>query len=212
MLNYTEFFDAGASPRLRRVAVGTLAVPTGRLYCCDPFLSHEVAPLEQDVPVGDHAVDLCLAKAGGWGERVALARLCVSMAPVVAWREATHRLGPERHSGFRVDAGMACFMDEAARQAFVQAVNAWHDKGPHTNYYDDVLAELFKRQADPSRPQHAGDWTMHTPGPDPRLNLALFASGMGDGFYTAHWGFDADSRPAMLVADFGLLPLDDSHP
>lgn len=207
MLNYAGFFEKGASPLLRTVALGTLAVPTGRLYCCDPFLSHEVAPLDVRVKPGDHAVDLCLAKMSGWGERVALARLCLSTAPVVSWREAGYSLDGEPCSGFRVDAGMACFMDEAARTVFAQAVAAWHAKGPDTNYYDDVLAALFKQNADPANPYHAGDWAIHTPAPGAHENLALFASGLGDGVYEAHWGVDAAGQPAMLVADFGLLPL-----
>jgi hypothetical protein len=207
MLNYAGFFEMNASPRLRTVALGTLVVPTGQLYCCDPFLSGEVAPLDLRVKPGDHAVDLCLAKMSAWGERVALARLCLSRAPVISWRKAAYRAGGELRSGFRVDAGMACFMDAVTRESFVKAVEAWHAKGPDTNYYDDLLAELFKRNADPARPQHAGDWAMHTPVAGAHENLALFASGLGDGIYDAHWGIDASGQPAMLVVDFGLLPL-----
>ncbi len=150
---------------------------------------------------------MLLAKMGGWGERVALARLRLSAAPVVSWHEASYRLDGEHRTGFRVDAGMACFMDEATRATFVQEVEAWHANGPATNYYDDVLAAMFKQNADAANPYHAGDWAMHTPVPGARENLALFASGLGDGVYEAHWGFDAAGQPATLVADFGLLPL-----
>jgi hypothetical protein len=41
----------------------------------------------------------------------------------------------------------------------------------------------------------------------PRLNLALFSSGNGDGRYPVFVGFDAASRPTRVVVDFLLLRL-----
>lgn len=208
MLDYSEYFNRPQRPSTRIVEIGTLRLPSGRVYCCDPFLSREVSALEILVAPGTYEVGVCVAALPEWGQRVALARLVFSPSPVVEWREATYVINGERQSGFRVDAGLACFMDQTTRDLFVRVVNDFHATGPDSNYYDDVLASQFKQNADPSDPYDAGDWIMHSPGKGDDRNVAMFASGLGDGAYHAYWGVDAAGQPAMLVADFNLLPLE----
>ena len=206
MLDYTAYFDNPSAPAMRVVDVGRLFLPTGRVYCCDPFLGHEVRALEVVAKPGDYAVQVCTVAQPDWGRRVALARLVLSPRKVVEWREATYLLDGTHQSEFRVDAGLACFMDAATRDHFVRAVNALHATSEQANYYDDVLAAQFKRNADPENPAHEGDWALHAPVPGDVGNMAIFASGLGDGVYRAHWGFDAAGEPVVLVADFDLLP------
>lgn len=208
MLNYPSYFDDEAPVSTHCVDLGPLHLPTGHIYCCDPFLSREVGPLEMVVAPGAYPVQLCVATVPDWGPRVALARLVFSAAPVTAWREASYLLDGKRQHGFRVDAGLACFMDGMTRKLFDQVVGEHHASGPAANYYDDMLAAQFKLNADPANPLSAGDWAMHSPVIGNHLNIALFASGLGDGVYSARWGLDAAGQPAMLMADFGLLPLE----
>ncbi len=205
MTDYAAFFDAPPAPSRRIVELGSLAVPSGRIYCCDPFLSSEVGPLDSTVPPGDYAVQVCSMLRPEWGWRVALARLVLSTREIAQWREAVYLKGEERSSEFRVDAGLACFMDASTRDLFVRTVDALHAKSDRANYYDDVLAPEFKQNADPANPPHAGDWVMHTPSAASRGNIAMFASGLGDGLYRAYWGLDDAGNPAMLVADFDLV-------
>lgn len=205
MTDYASFFDAPPAPSTRIVELGSLAVPSGHIYCCDPFLSSEVGPLETAVSPGDYAVQMCSMLRPEWGWRVALARLVFSTHRVVQWREAVYVMNGERSSEFRVDAGLACFMDASTRDLLVRTVSALHVQGERANYYDDVLAPEFKKNADPANPSHAGDWAMHAPMAGHRGNVALFASGLGDGLYRAYWGLDVAGNPAMLVADFDLL-------
>jgi Protein of unknown function (DUF4241) len=200
--------DSSTDPRLsvQLVKLGRLHVPSGHIYCCDPFLSHEVNVLEETVPAGEFDVDVCVATLPEWGSRVALARVRLSTAKPVEWRQATFVVEGERQAEFRVDAGLACFMDQQTRDLFVRVVNEFHAADAAANYYDDILAAEFKQNADPSNPYHAGDWALHTViDGDPR-NVAMFASGLGDGWYSAYWGVDDTGKPAMLVADFGILP------
>lgn len=194
------------SPTNRVVDLGELVVPSGALYCCDPFLSHEVGPLERWVPPGRYRVQVCVAPTGEWGPRVAMARLVLSERRAVAWQEASFRHHGVRSSRFRVDAGLACFMDASTRDLLVEAVDACHDAGPDANYYNDMLAAEFRRNADPTRPYHAGDWALHAPLAGDERNVALFASGLGDGYYRAWWGLDDAGIAVALVVDFELLP------
>ena len=200
--------DSATDPELsvRVVNVGRLQVQSGRVYCCDPFLSHEVNALEETVPAGKYDVDVCVVTLPQWGSRVALARLHLSTAKPVEWQQATYVIDGERESEFRVDAGLACFMDQQTRDLFVRVVNEFHAADENANYYDDILAAEFKQNADPANPYHAGDWALHTVVAGQPANVAMFASGLGDGFYSAYWGVDDTGKPALLVADFGILP------
>ena len=204
MLNYQTLFELRSS-YTRVVRVGNLRLPTGRVFCCDPFLSHEVRALETNLSPGLFNVDVCVIELPDWGHRVALARLHLSRRNVVEWKEAMFTADATRVSEFRVDAGLACFMDEETQELFVRIVDDFHTTHPDRNYYDDVLAAEFKRNADPTRQYEGGDWALHFPlKGDPRC-IAMFASGLGDGTYPAYWGLSDDGEPAMLVADFGLL-------
>ena len=40
------------------------------------------------------------------------------------------------------------------------------------------------------------------------LDMALFATGYGDGGYGVHVGLDADGRPTRFVIDFAIVHLD----
>jgi hypothetical protein len=207
MPDYSPFFSEQSPHPLRRVSVGMLHLSSGQVYCCDPFLSHEVDSLALRVRPGDYEVDLRMADFPDWGERVALARLLVSSQPVTTWQEAVFNALGERTSSFRVDAGLACFMDRNAAVLLTRAVSDFYRTRPDGNYYTDLLDAEFQRRAE--RPGTSGDWAMHNPVQGKPDNVAIFASGLGDGFYTAWWGLDKAGHPAMLIVDFGLLSTDE---
>jgi hypothetical protein len=186
----------------RAVNMGNLHVPSGRLYCCDPFLSDEVAALIRTVPQGDYPVSLDLVDSADWGERVGFARLLLAGEAVAAWEEALYRDGSRVSATFRVDAGLACFMDAQTEAAFRNAVGEFYRLTPHGNYYDDILADGFRKSA--KIPGVAGDWFIHVPSPPHPANVAMFASGLGDGVFKAYWGIGKSGEPCRLIADFGL--------
>lgn len=203
MPDYSAFFDPQTVHSLRRVRVGTLHLSSGQVYCCDPFLSHEVDCFELRVPPGAYEVDLRIAAFPDWGERVALARLLISGQRVTRWQQAFYVADGERLASFRVDAGLACFMDRDTAVLLTQAIDSFYRSRPDGNYYTDLLETGFLQNAE--HPGSSGDWAMHKPVPGNAGNVAMFASGLGDGMYSAWWGLDAAGEPAMLVADFGLL-------
>ena len=207
MRDYANYFRAGpGTDAPGRIAhLGKLYLPSGRVYCCDPFLSDETAPFEQTVASGHYEVALRLLQMPQWGTRVALAALILAEQHPRRWVDATYRLGKQRGANFRVDAGLACFMDAQTAEMFRAVVDEFYHARPEDNYYTDVLASEFKRNSDPDDPRGDGDWDLHYPRPaDPR-NLAIFATGLGDGVYSAFWGIGDDETPVMLVADFNLL-------
>lgn len=188
------------------VDLGLLHVPTGRLYCCDPFLAHEVGPLDRQVEPGSYRVKLVLRTVPEWGQRVAAAILEINRVRPSRWEVAGYRSDDgTRGTQFEVDAGLACFMDASTCDAFITVLDRFYASvGAAENYYDSVLAAEFTRSADPERPGHAGDWAMHHPVPDDPRNIAMFASGLGDGLYAAEWGLDLQGQPALLGVDFGV--------
>jgi hypothetical protein len=208
MADYSAIFKGSAKLELAYeiVELGNLFLPSGRVRCCDPFLSHEVGPLDERVPRGEAAVTLCLVELPDWGKRVALAGLRLSATAPTRWTAASYRAGGAALSEYRVDAGLACFMDEETAELFARVFAEFYRTNPNGNYYDDVLAREFERSADRSRP--SGDWNLHYPVENDRRNIAMFASGLGDGVYPSFWGLDDDERPSMLVTDFGLLEPD----
>lgn len=206
MLDYSAYFRAASEPAYRLVNLGKLYMPSGKIFCCDPFLSDEVNAIERTVPPWHFDVQLSIVTLPQWGPHVALAGLMLSEREPVSWQEATHVISGERFSGFRVDAGLACFMDQETRELFTRVVDEFYKRDPEGNYYDDVLAAEFKQNAEPDSPRQSGDWDLHYPVKGDPRNIAIFASGLGDGFYTPHWGLDDRGQPAMLVVDFGILP------
>jgi hypothetical protein len=98
-------------------------------------------------------------------------------------------------------------MDEVTRTALTKVLADYHRKFPKGNYYTDVLAGEFKKSAiDPDNPLDLGMWNLHRV-PATELNVAMFASGMGDGRYQSWWGLADSGNVVSLVIDFGLVGL-----
>jgi hypothetical protein len=135
---------------------------------------------------------------------VAAAALAITDAVPTRWEPANYRLGGNREKYFRVDAGLACFMDASTRELLNDAMDRFDARYPQGNYYDDCLAPEFALSVDPAWPHRAGNWAMHHPVPGDPRNVAMFASGLGDGLYAARWGLERRDLPARLVVDFGL--------
>ncbi len=206
MLDYSTYFKDSPYTGYRVVDLGKVYLASGRVYCCDPFLSDEVTALEKAVPAGHFNVKLSIVTLPDWGRRVALAGLILSNQNLVSWQKATYMISGDHYSEFRVDAGLACFMDKETRELFIQAVDDFYRNKPEGNYYDDILAAEFKQNAESGNPHDYGDWDVHYPAKGNPGNIVMFASGLGDGIYSAYWGLDEMEQPVMLVADFGLLP------
>ena len=192
-----------STPDGELLSIGKLHVPTGFIAACDPFACDSTAAFSRRVPPGDHEVALHRVDMGDAGLRIASARLIIVPGAPVATIEAAEIQG-NGPVGYFVDAGLGAFMDEAARAELVRAIEAFYRDHPDGNYYDDILAPEFKRSAlSPDSPGDIGDWAMHQM-PGTVHNVAMFASGMGDGAYSSYWGLGEHGEIVALLTDFAI--------
>jgi hypothetical protein len=190
--------DRGEVDREGYRTLGMLAVPSGALVACDPFFAPEALPFARCVSPGAYPVQLRRVVLQSWGPRVAQARVLFLPDVSVHAREVA-----ERSSGsgrYLVSSGLGSFMDEASRARFSQVLAAFYRNRPAGNYYTDVLESEFERSATTDTPR-AGDALLHDL-PGEALNVAMFASGIGDGAYASYWALDREGRCISLVTDF----------
>ena len=164
------------------VIAGHLSLPSGRVVA-DSTLIGTVEPMSQVATPGDYPVFVTVGRLpGAADDQVAFASLVVSDAPTVSWVPGTT---------VAVDGGTAAFTsaEGSARlaglgeTANLAAVDAAFDS---LTAHDDLITEV-----------PIGDGT----------DLAMFASGYGDGTYGVHVGLDADGRPTRYVMDFAIVHL-----
>src|SRR5438445_1898472 len=137
MRDYAHYFrEAPAADAPGTVIqMGKVYLPSGRVYCCDPFLSDETAAFGRSVAPGHYEVALRLLRLPQWGTRVALAALILSEQQPRRWVKATYRIGAALGATFRVDAGLACFMDAETAELFRDVVEELYRTHPDGNYY-----------------------------------------------------------------------------
>lgn len=185
-----------AERKITVTPIGALELPTGEIIACDPLISGTDWPaLSRKVKPGRYPVSLLEAQG-----RVAAAILRLQPGVPVRWELATgpgqdvSTLKDNEIFGYPVDAGLGSFMDKSAMVLMSQQ----QDKlKADQNYYDDVLAAEFAPNQD--------RFVMHYPVAGNPLNIAMFWSGWGDGFYPSFWGLDAAGEPLLLLTDFGVL-------
>jgi hypothetical protein len=150
------FNKAGPAVKTNIKHLGKLHVPTGSIVICDGIVINDAKPLSQKIPAGDYDVSVLISEQGSKdapNERYALAKLTVSNNPAVKWQLATtdgqniHKLKPGEYFGYAIDAGVGCFMDEQTYREYDEFSEEICKKNPNANFYDDYLADLFKKNA-----------------------------------------------------------------
>jgi hypothetical protein len=185
----------------RTLELGNLKIVSGRIAACDPFVSiDDRRPFSEPVPNGTYPVRLAIAEGGINDGRIAFARVDFSSAPVVAWKIAVVA-GQDPASlkngeifGYPVDAGTGAFYDPKAGEALVHLLKAnpdawedWQARGEDNGRAANLKPNFFLML-------EAG-----------AANVAMFASGWGDGFYASYFGYDKEGRVAALVTDFAII-------
>lgn len=185
--------------KIEPVALGDLELPSGQIVAADPMVQPERPAFARKVQPGRYPVTLYKAQ-----HRVALAALRFSLGKVVRWEMATvpgQDLGKLKDGeiyGYGVDAGLGCFMDAKTPAAMKQREELQNKRTRRfDNYYDDVVSDELEA--------NGGNYALHRPLEDNLLNVAIFQSGWGDGFYASYWGLDADDKPLVLITDFGVF-------
>ena len=162
-----------------------MKLPSGRIVVGEYLLDAD--PLEARAAPGAYAVHATLARYPGHDfEDVALATVVLSDHPTVRWR---------RSGAIAVDGGTAAITSAEG----AAALRATFDR-------DEAQWERRNEQLYDSLTAHDHHVTLFALDDD--VDVALFASGVGDGRYPVYVGLDASGRPTRVVIDFYLLHLD----
>jgi Protein of unknown function (DUF4241) len=183
---------------LERHELPPLALPSGRLVACDLAVEPDALPLAVRLRPGSYPVELSVARFDGGDQRVAFAALRLTPEPPVTWRPAALEgqdpaaTGGRGLPGFGVDSATAAYYDADCREA----LRRWAERDP--DWYGELADRLEGTYIDTC------SWAV-VPIPDaPGLNVALFSSGMGDGFYTTHLGHDGAGGLCCVATEFGI--------
>ncbi|MFF8608185.1 DUF4241 domain-containing protein [Streptomyces sp. NPDC015346] len=210
--DYARYFTSGTSfsyedgltGTLSVAEVGELALPTGRVVACDPFVylgSGDIEAFTVGVAPGRYPVQASVATLVRPGvepgphphTRIAAVRLTVRDTPPVSWELALRpgqdlaELGEDEFFGYGVDAGTGCFYDASADGAF-----------PGTEDEEGAVWAAMESIGH-------GPAVFMAEGDDGH-NLAGFTSGWGDGAYPTWIGRDVSGEVACFVTDFLVVP------
>ena len=209
-----ETLQTEDGPRfLWTVSCGDLALPSGRLVACDPFVNLE--PRNNSyvpIPKGRFPVFVTLADLSAAQDkshvREAYASIIFSSAkeayrkamPLAKDGEARPELKGDDFVGFGVDSGTACFVDDSVVGPGMPDPQTWYE-GLFENSQPDCW---FKRMDDPN---HIGDGIANIVLPLAKQgeNLILFHSGFGDGVYPVVGSFDSAGQLIAAHIDFFVL-------
>ncbi|MEX6508310.1 DUF4241 domain-containing protein [Jiella sp. M17.18] len=184
---------------LRRLTLGTLELPTGRILVGDPTAyTKDLVPLAERVAPGRYPV-YAYQKSftyDSWDHFIlALVELRISDAPpashALALREGQ---GPETDiydASYAVEAAAGCFCDAAAKPHLVYAEENYDPEG------DDDVNLLDLAFASDEGLEHRFKST--------DLNAFFFRTGDGDGSYPCYWAYDSSGAPARLITSFGIV-------
>ncbi|NOT69817.1 MAG: DUF4241 domain-containing protein [Hyphomicrobium sp.] len=65
--------------------------------------------------------------------------------------------------------------------------------------------ETWQKDGEANGPKVIGPYSFVLMQPLGEVNVAMFHSGWGDGFYASYFGYDADGNVAALVTDFATI-------
>jgi hypothetical protein len=214
-LKNQETVQTAEGPRfLWTVPCGELAMPSGRLVACDPFVFLAVTNNRYvPVPKGCFPVFVTLADVSAEQNRshVREAYASIIFSPGKETRRKALSLvkdgeiRPEpkgdRFAGFGVDSGTACFVDDSVIGLGMPDPKTWYD-GLFENSDPN---SWFNRMDDPNHIR-AGIANIVLPLAKQCENLILFHSGWGDGVYPVIGSFDSAGQLLAVHIDFFVVP------
>lgn len=189
------------SRALRPEILENLKVYSGKIVACDPMISH-TAPFERSIAPGEYPV---VAWWNDEGDCIAAVELKFSESRAVRWEMATkegqriEELEEGHIYGYPVDTGLGCFADVEAIKKLDELENKiQRERGEDfISFYDDVVDDLLTENND--------TWCNLIVSEDTGLNVMIFRSGYGDGFYASYWGIDEGGNIVSIVTDFNVL-------
>lgn len=201
---------------LIELEIGEINLPTGKIIASDPFLTDNVQPFSRTVDPDKYPVNIYIIEIQPEHYRVAFAKIKFKNEKATNWilavsddmnLEELTSLKENEYFGFPVDAGLACFLDASTNQIYSKKLDDYYANQPDANYYDDLLAKEFKEYSSYNKySSKNGDWNNHIVVKD--LNVIMFSSGWGDGYYPTFWGYNDSKETVELTIDF-MIDLDE---
>ena len=183
--------------------IGEVNLPTGEILACDPLVELEEAKAYiQKTPVGKYPVRIAVVPSEDYGDRYACVKVEFSKNTPVVYElavtgeeEKMDEAAEDEYYGFGVDAGMGCVADKKSQDKYIKYWNKLEEDGEADNPYDDIFEELLSKSAQqfPKYQRTGGNWANWTI-PGTELNIPIFASGWGDGYYPCYFGYDKEEE------------------
>lgn len=194
---------------LRQYTMGTCEFKTGRIITADPLCylqnPENVLVKSKSIKAGTYPIQVAVMDSKMVGLRIVGARLKISNQEAVSYELANCEKENQEttFAGFPVECGMACFCDEQSAQSYWRFLAEWYKEHKEGNIYDDYFAALFAEsyQKNPDYQREGGDLLLWS-NPLDGTQIPMFASGMGDGYYTDYWGMDGSGEICELVIIF----------
>ena len=192
--------------------MGVCEFKTGKVITADPLYylknSKEVFIKEKSIAPGTYPVQVAVMDSDIAGLRIVGARLKVNEKEAIQYELAkclAEKNGKlmTTYAGFPVECGMGCFCDEQAAKSYRNFLSTWYQEHENGNIYTDYFEQLFKEsyQKEPTYQREGGDLLMWS-NPLDNSQIAMFASGLGDGYYTDFWGIDETGAVCELIVIF----------
>lgn len=191
--------------------IGSVHFPTGKVIACDPLVSLvDAQEFMQTIPAGTYPVQICVVPSEKYGDRYACVKVTICDQKPVRYELAMsgtedldEELDDDAYFGFGVDAGMGCIADIKTQEAFKTYWAKREEEDPGIDPFNDLFDDLLERnaEANPKYQSEHGDWLNWTV-PNTEYNLAIFASGWGDGYYPVYFGYDASDKVCAIYVHF----------
>ena len=178
--------------------IGEVNLPTGEILACDPLVEFgEAKTYIQKTPVGKFPVKIAVVLSEDYGDRYACVKVefkknkpVVYELAVTGNEEGMDEAKEDEYYGFGVDAGMGCVADKKAQEEYSKYWKKLEEEEGADNPYDDIFEELLEEsfKKSPKYQRDCGDWANFII-PNSDLNIPVFASGWGDGYYPCYFGY-----------------------
>ena len=179
--------------------IGEVNLPTGEILACDPLVElGEARTYIQKTPIGKFPVKICVVPSRDYGNRYACVKVefnknkpIVYELAVTGNEEGMDEAKEDEYYGFSVDAGMGCVADKKSQDEYSKYWKKLEEEEEADNPFDDIFDDLLIENAKkyPKYQRDGGDWANFII-LNSDLNIPVFASGWGDGYYPCYFGYD----------------------